>query len=72
MTNQCNVPIFMAYKRDWLLNYVNIICLFGILCPSPSFPEFIFYAPHTTEEQGEHNLFKTWKNFKIQWTEVMH
>lgn len=70
MTNQCNIPIFMAYKRDWLLSYVNIICLVEI--PSPSFPELIFYAPHTTEKQGEQNLFKTLKNLKTQWTELMH
>lgn len=54
----------MAYKRDWLLSYVNIICLVEI--PSPSFPELIFYAPHTTEKQGEQNLFKTLKNLKTQ------
>lgn len=70
MTNQCNISIFMAYKTGWLLSYVNVICLVGI--PSPSFPEFIFSASHTTEKQGEHSLFKTLKNFKAQWTEVMH
>lgn len=59
----------MAYKRDWLFSYVNMICLVGILCPS--FPEFLLYAPHTTENQGEHELFKTLKNFKAQLTEVM-
>lgn len=62
----------MAYKGDWLFSYVNTICLVGFLFPSPSFPEFIFYAPHTTEKPGEHNLFKTFKNFKTQCTEVMH